>query len=152
VVMNYFGCMGGGLDDPSTLTRHTSSTGVNCTCGTATAVGLALEEFVHWTNGFLNGNSSRGIRDATDGSSNSILLGETIYQNLQLVRGWGSAWRMASTSNNQPCNVAGTFRAINSGKAIWDAYSNKMSDENLPNLLMNQVFGSQHVGGAHFAF
>ncbi|MEQ1825947.1 MAG: DUF1559 domain-containing protein, partial [Pirellula sp.] len=100
-------------------------------------------------------NSRKGIQDATDGTSNSILVGETIYQNMQINRGWGSGHRVNNTANNGPGNLTGTFRAINSGERVFKAYYNTVanpSDQNVHNHLMNSAFGSLHTGGAQFTY
>jgi prepilin-type N-terminal cleavage/methylation domain-containing protein/prepilin-type processing-associated H-X9-DG protein len=150
--MNYFACMGGGLDEPATSNRVASATGQNCTCGTVGAPFPNARFLIHWTNGFMHVNSKKKITDATDGSSNSIMIGETIYQNMQINRGWGSSHRTKNSANNGPGNITGTFRAINSGKALYEAFSDKTSDQNIHNHLMNTCFGSMHSGGAQFCF
>lgn len=150
--MNYFGCMGGGLDEPATANQTASVNGQNCTCGTVGAPFPSARFLIHWVNGFLHVNSNRGLRDATDGSSNSILVGETIYQNMQINRGWGSSHRTRHASNNGPGNITGTYRAINSGKLLYETFSNKTSDQNIHNHLMNTTYGSLHPGGANFCF
>jgi hypothetical protein len=150
--MNYFGCMGGGMDDPAAKNRQASAKGQMCNCGTVGAPFPSARFLIHWTNGFMHVNSNKGIRDATDGTSNAILVGETIYQNMQVNRGWASSHRTKHGSNNGPGNITGTFRAINSGKALYDAFSNKTSDQNIHNHLMNTCFGSMHTGGAQFCF
>ena len=150
VTMNYFACMGGGLDEPATTNRTPSAGGQNCTCGTVGAPFPNARFLVHWTNGFMHVNSRKGIKDATDGTSNSILVGETIYQNMQVNRGWGSGHRTRHGSNNGPGNITGTYRAINSGKALYEAFSDRETDQNIHNHLMNTCFGSLHAGGAQF--
>ncbi|MEQ1830128.1 MAG: DUF1559 domain-containing protein, partial [Pirellula sp.] len=107
--MNYFACMGGGLDEPATANKVVSPAipgrspgGQNCTCGTVAAAIPGSRFLIHWTNGFMHVNSRKGIQDATDGTSNSILVGETIYQNMQINRGWGSGHRVNNTANNGP--------------------------------------------------
>jgi prepilin-type N-terminal cleavage/methylation domain-containing protein/prepilin-type processing-associated H-X9-DG protein len=150
--MNYFGCMGGGLDEPATANRRASASSQNCTCGTVGAPFPNARFLIHWTNGFMHVNSKKTISDASDGTSNSILVGETIYQNMQVNRGWGSSHRTRHGSNNGPGNITGTYRAINSGKALYDAFSNRTTDQNIHNHLMNTCFGSLHSGGAQFCF
>jgi prepilin-type N-terminal cleavage/methylation domain-containing protein/prepilin-type processing-associated H-X9-DG protein len=150
--MNYFACMGGGLNEPANANRQASANGQNCTCGTVGAPFPNARFLIHWTNGFLHVNSKKRMADATDGTSNSILVGETIYQNMQINRGWGSSHRTRHGSNNGPGNITGTYRAINSGKALYEAFSNRQTDQNIHNHLMNTCFGSLHPGGAQFCF
>jgi prepilin-type N-terminal cleavage/methylation domain-containing protein len=148
--MNYFACMGGGMDEPATGNKVASATGQNCTCGTVGAPFPNARFLIHWTNGFMHVNSKKKLTDATDGTSNSIMIGETIYQNMQINRGWGSSHRTKHGSNNGPGNITGTYRAINSGKALYDAFSDRATDQNIHNHLMNTCFGSMHSGGAQF--
>jgi prepilin-type N-terminal cleavage/methylation domain-containing protein len=148
--MNYFACMGGGLDEPANANRQPSASGQNCTCGTVGAPFPNARFLIHWTNGFMHVNSKKRLLDASDGTSNSILVGETIYENMQIGRGWGTGHRTRHGSNNGPGNVTGTYRAINSGKALYEAFSNRTTDQNIHNHLMNTCFGSMHVGGAQF--
>jgi prepilin-type N-terminal cleavage/methylation domain-containing protein len=148
--MNYFACMGGGLDEPASGNRVASVSGQNCTCGTVGAPFPNARFLIHWVNGFMHVNSARGFRHASDGSSNSILVGETIYQNMQINRGWGSSHRTKHGSNNGPGNITGTYRAINSGHALYNAFSDRVSDQNIHNHLMNACFGSLHPSGATF--
>jgi prepilin-type N-terminal cleavage/methylation domain-containing protein/prepilin-type processing-associated H-X9-DG protein len=150
--MNYFACMGGGLDEPAGGNRQPSANGQNCTCGTVGAPFPSARFLIHWTNGFLHVNSRKTLEDAADGTSNSVLVGETIYQNMQINRGWGASHRTRHGSNNGPGNITGTYRAINSGKALYDAFSNRTTDQNIHNHLMNTCFGSHHSGGAQFCF
>jgi prepilin-type N-terminal cleavage/methylation domain-containing protein len=150
LTMNYFACMGGGLDNPAAANRTVSANGQNCTCGTVGAPFPSAAFLIHWTNGFMHVQSAKGLRNATDGSSNCILVGETIYQNMQINRGWGSSHRTRHGGNNGPGNITGTFRAINSGDELYNAFSNRTTDQNIHNHLMNTCFSSMHVGGAHF--
>lgn len=152
VVMNYSGCMGGGLDEPATANKTPSANNQNCTCGSVGATLPGARFLVHWVNGFLHVNSAKGLHDALDGSSNSILVGETIYGNMQILRGWGSGHRTRHANNNAPANLTGTYRAINSGRWIYETFSNKTSDQNIHNHLMTTCYGSQHPGGANFCF
>jgi prepilin-type processing-associated H-X9-DG protein len=149
--MNYFACMGGGMDEPATANRQPSVNGQNCTCGTVGAPIPGAKFLVHWTNGFMHVNSKKRIVDCLDGTSNSIMIGETIYQNMQINRGWGSSHRTKHGSNNGPGNITGTYRAINSGEQIYNT-GDKMSDQNIHNHLMNTCFGSMHSSGANFCF
>lgn len=151
-VMNYFACMGGGLDEPASANQTPSPNGQNCTCGTVGAPIPGARFLVHWVNGFMHVNSAKGLQDAVDGSSNSILVGETIYQNMQIVRGWGSGHRTRHANNNGPANLTGTYRPINSGRSLYETFSNKTSDQNIHNHLMTTTYGSQHPGGANFCF
>ncbi len=148
--MNYFACMGGGLDDPAGANKTASANGQNCNCGTVGAPFPSARFLIHWTNGFMHVNSKKGLRDATDGSSNCILVGETIYQNMQINRGWGTGHRTRNNGNNGPGNITGTFRAINSGDDLYLAFSNLTTDQNIHNHLMNTTYGSMHIGGAQF--
>jgi prepilin-type N-terminal cleavage/methylation domain-containing protein/prepilin-type processing-associated H-X9-DG protein len=148
--MNYFACMGGGQDDPATTNKTESVNGQNCTCGIVGAPLPNARFLIHWTNGFMFVNSRRKLENALDGTSNSILVGETIYQNMQINRGWGSGQRTKHANNNGPANITGTFRAINSGRTLYELHSNPNADQNVHNHLMNTTYASQHTGGANF--
>ena len=162
--MNYFACMGGGLDEPATANRRLTAVAATRrrTAPAARWGSLSqrpvpdpLDERLHARQSPRDARRAkvRGRTFATpDGTSNSILVGETIYQNMQINRGWGSSHRTKHASNNGPGNITGTYRAINSGKALYDAFSDRTTDQNIHNHLMNTCFGSLHPGGASSAW
>lgn len=155
---NYFGVMGGGSMNP--------------TFSSASSVGRAM-----WENGMLYRNSSVGMRDATDGTSNTLLIGETKYQRSPLlVAGasqeyftWASTYRAMGADSCSGSLAAVTDVPINSFKGDGATSDTAFADGNEANLrgtirqngttstliparqmLMNRAFSSAHTGGAHF--
>ena len=93
----------------------------------------------------------RDMRDALDGTSNSILVGETIYQNMQINRGWGSSHRTKHGVQQRPGQHHGHVSGDQLGQGdLYDAFSDMTTDQNIHNHLMNTCFGSLHPGGAQF--
>ena len=100
-----------------------------------------------YNNGILFLNSARGIKNITDGTSKTFLVGETIYQyNLPSEKffGWGQGARTSSDSYR--CflqNVAATKSQINS-KPQQDAAGIHA------HVIWQTTFSSSHPGGAQF--
>ena len=132
-INNYFGCMGGG-DPPTTTTSNT----IACV---DTASVYARTQFF---NGMLMINSNMSMRDCTDGSSNTFLVGETYYQGIEPLRGWWSSVRYNAFGSVQ--NLAGVADPINAGKGILLSIPTGGWPNNQ---IMNRGFSSQHIGGAH---
>lgn len=154
---NYFGVMGGG-----TLPAWT---------GASAHAGRAF-----WDNGVLYANSRTKMRDITDGTSNTFLVGETKYQlgpggrsSGTIRSGWASTIRGSGAVN---VSIPGTLAAatdvaINAFKGTGntgDTAFNEgtasrygtviISGSSVPatNCLQGRAFGSTHTGGCHFAF
>lgn len=81
-------------------------------------------------NGSLYQNSSVKMRDLTDGSSNTLLLGERDYKNHR-----GSIW---GGSTNHP----------DTNRNFLMSQTTQLTQINAAN---QNAFGSLHTGGAHFA-
>jgi len=139
---NYHGCTGGGIIAPPTSQGDANA--VACNVG----IGVSPEWVTVWKNGAFGVNSRRSFRDFTDGSSNIILVGETIYSEMEQVRGWGSGYRTVSDSNNPPANLSAAYHPINGGRNIYTSLSGGWN-QNLHNVLCSRGFSSSHVGGAH---
>lgn len=139
-VNSYHGCMGGG----AVVTTVTSNADG---CYGPTAPGGSISQF---TNGLLGVNSRHGIKDATDGTTNVILLGESVYQGMELLRGWFNGFRSNSATNAPPGNIIGTAGRINGGKAHYLAFTNRVNNQNIHNAINTIFFGSLHTGGCHF--
>lgn len=125
---NYFGVQGGGPTPP-------------CWDGATNS------RFV-FNNGVLYFNSKIGMRDITDGASNTFMLGETKYHiTLELTGNpvhyfsWASGPRNRTTSNTDliPSNTAATMEIINGVDPLFSW------------TYQSRYFGSHHVGGCHFA-
>lgn len=123
VSANYRGVQGGG----------------NFYCGTASRRFL--------TNGLLFPNSSISFRDITDGSSQTLLVGESHYNTTTANStngnyfGWASSSNL-NNSNRHSGNLAGAVGGINA--APVDPSKADPRDSQSHN------FGSFHVGGAQF--
>jgi prepilin-type N-terminal cleavage/methylation domain-containing protein/prepilin-type processing-associated H-X9-DG protein len=131
---NYFACQGGGVTPACTATDP-----------------FALQRMFFY-NGIFHANSKTRIMDIRDGSSLTILIGESRYAMTQSNRvmlpppqndayqGWDSPLRgYSGAAFSIPLNLCATRNPINSGgAAAFDT--------------MTSTFGSYHIGGAHFAF
>ncbi len=128
---NYFGVMGG------------------VTAGGQGAAWTAASSAPYeiYNNGILFLNSARGIKNITDGTSKTFLVGETIYQyNLPTEKffGWGQGAR--TNSDGLKCwlqNVAATKSRMNS-KPEQDAAGTH------PHVIWQTTFSSSHPGGTQF--
>ncbi|HWL07458.1 MAG TPA: DUF1559 domain-containing protein [Planctomicrobium sp.] len=151
---NYFGVMGGGEQLASWV--HAGS-----------MPGRAL-----WNNGTLYLNSSTRMRDLTDGSSNTVVIGETKYQLGPRARtnslertSWASSIR-GCVNTTSGVTAAITDVPINAYKGDGnsaDTLFTENSSGTLPNgigtvngtaathNLQGRAFSSAHTGGCHFA-
>jgi prepilin-type N-terminal cleavage/methylation domain-containing protein/prepilin-type processing-associated H-X9-DG protein len=129
---NYFGCQGGGVTPE------------------CTALDPGALQRMFFRNGVFFANSRTRITDIRDGSSNTLLIGETKYAMTKNDRhrsivddawqGWDSAIRAyGGATFSIPMNLCATRNPINSGAAA--AFDT-----------MTSTFGSYHTSGANFAF
>lgn len=95
------------------------------------------------TNGILHQNSRKSMRDITDGSSNTLLMGELSWDATKTgftehQRSWiqGSAGLAGDFESFSAKNVVGAINQV--GYTSGTNYFNDVS------------FGSMHTGGAHF--
>lgn len=146
---NYFGVMGGG--QASASWAHGSSHG------------RAM-----WNNGMLFMNSKMNMRDCTDGTSNTLIVGETRYQLGPGGRSDSHRFGWASTMRGTADNVSGTLAAVTDLSINpWDGDGNKgdtafgpstagtrgtVNGNNASHSLQSRAFGSMHTGGAQFVF
>ncbi len=144
VINSYSACMGGG-DVPTTPNTQNADA-----CSTATAFTGNAWLAAHFHNGLIGVNSKRSLADCTDGSSNVVLAGETIYPGMQPLRGWGCSVGTHAPGNRIPVNLTGTCDPINSGRRIYLSLTNGTSDQSIHNMIATRVFGSQHAGGCQF--
>ena len=129
---NYFGVQGGGTVSAALCTTNSN-----------------LRAF--FANGILYHNSNSRMRDITDGTSNTFLVGETRYQQTQAgyptaYMGWASS-DYFNASSGRPGVCAAAVNAINSPRtASGILHGGNGNTYNVYSL----TFGSFHTGGAHF--
>ena len=147
---NYMGVMGGGAN--------------NASCVSSSRHGRAM-----WNNGILHGNSSVKMRDITDGTNVTFIIGETKYQLGPRGRsdahrfGWASTIRGGQDFLGVGVLAAATDVRINE----WDGDGNKSDTAFGPNSTLafgtvngnnanhhfqGRTFGSKHRGGCQFGF
>ena len=130
---NYLACMGGG----------TGSSDFVCSMGGRGGF---------YQNGIFYNNSQTKLKDLTDGSMYVVLLGETIYVShtdyitQQAFASWDSTYR-AYTGSQGPAATCATEKGINSSTLSPTTVSYSTIAATTSN-----TFGSQHMGGAQFAF
>lgn len=92
-------------------------------------------------------NSGIGIRDLTDGTSNTIVVGERAFRFEGLAVGAGNALGFGMTSDNGASYIGSYSRSALSiyGIPYWGI---NQSVTNLND--QTRGFSSNHVGGAHF--
>ncbi len=137
------------LNSPLSVYRCPSDTGkatgdktwgVSNYAGNYGSVTTAAHSFVQFTDGIFFGNSNIKIRDITDGTSNTILVGEVS------IRQYGIANRSLG---------AGTWPGLNQNKQ-WDmltrstAASSGINQSTGVSNTAQDGFGSFHEGGAQF--
>ena len=126
---NYHGVMGG-----------VSASGQ----GAAHTLNSACCKYEIYNNGILFLNSAIGIKNITDGTSKTFLVGETIYQYLPRTHyGWGQGARTEQYGSGFLVNVAATKNVINSMSQQAAAGSHAY-------VIMQTTFSSSHPGGAQF--
>jgi prepilin-type N-terminal cleavage/methylation domain-containing protein/prepilin-type processing-associated H-X9-DG protein len=142
-VNNYYACMGGGP-------IMTSVVNTDDGCYNPSVPGGAIAQF---TNGLIGVNTRNGFRHCTDGSSNIVMLGESAYQGIELLRGWFNGIRSDTTSANQPPgNICGTAGVPNGGQRHYINFQGTTTNNlNIHNALNTLYFGSQHAGGCQIA-
>ncbi len=143
-INNYYACMGGG----PIVTGANQNTVDGCY--TPNVPGGSIAQF---TNGLIGVNTKNGFRNCTDGTSNVVMLGESAYQGIELLRAWFNGMRVNVNGGNQPPgNIAGTAGVPNGGQRHYlNFQGTATNNRNIHNALNTLYFGSQHVGGCQMA-
>jgi prepilin-type processing-associated H-X9-DG protein len=106
------------------------------------------------SNGILSWNSKTKIGHISDGSSNTYLVGESIYMitpsgSRNTTRaGWASSARTDSSCT--PVVLAGAVFSINSGPGSGSSRDGWSSSTDARNVA-SATFGSEHTGGCNMA-
>lgn len=140
VPASYRGCAGGLIASDDLSTRP---------AGFNTAAHRALEEAN--LDGMFYGCSKVQMRDITDGTSNTILLGESRTSEYVKDGQQMDYWLFGSpqTGGWVLGGIGGTEYSEGLGSAVVRINANL--DPNFHGTLMEMAFGSYHVGGAQFA-
>jgi prepilin-type processing-associated H-X9-DG protein len=166
-ICTYYGSMGGG--DTRTVNRSVdddaNSQNWMAPCHNtnpgATLGDLGSNERLFWNNGILYLNSNVHLQQVRDGSSNTLLVGETMwvgladnYPNGGGGRGfwwtWASGTRTHATCCGVMFNLAGTFTPINQPWFDFtreQGYSREGAARRHGQIMHG--FSSWHDGGAH---
>ncbi|MCA9115649.1 MAG: DUF1559 domain-containing protein, partial [Planctomycetaceae bacterium] len=106
-----------------------------------------------YNNGVLYANSQTRMRDLTDGSSNTFMLGETKYMVTKdgttstFYLGWSSSIRLGSGSTMpHPVTMAAAREQINSRTVTGGTAPSSGNDSRTS---YSRLFGSFHEGGCH---
>ena len=144
-VTNYFGVMGGGTLPASTRGEAQNSTDLD-------NVWYSTSHPRYWfRNGVILPDWSCAIKDVTDGTSSTYMLGEGIYQFTRTLGAGNSVdgtWSWASTAldpylnTTGPCTITGASSSINS----------EMPSTTMGDGLAGRLFGSYHPRGCQMMY
>ncbi len=124
-LLSYMGVMGGGIWDSSSSTYD-----FQCRASSDPLRG-------NDTNGMLYHNSGTKFRDATDGTTNVIMVGESRYQTHNRPDGKNFGWASSANINNLWCMPATLASALAPINSLQEASHSTQS----------RCFGSYHPGG-----
>jgi prepilin-type N-terminal cleavage/methylation domain-containing protein/prepilin-type processing-associated H-X9-DG protein len=120
---------------------------VGVTCGSFTTTpsietpGKAKPTGVFWQNSHV------GLRDITDGTSNTFMLGERAWKYKNVIAGAANAIGFSSETNQQDAN--GGIKSNSCAVLGYGYYG--INSTRMRLMHMVRAFSSSHPGGAHFA-
>jgi len=144
--LNYLGVQGGG-----------DQAAAQCQTGT-----VASNRRLRFNNGLLHTNSKVRMRDITDGTSHTFIVGESRWWSYLHTNpgfdnyfSWASADRTA-TSSSHTIVLAAAVDPLNNPMTDYDASQPWVNASGSPTNTLylgthTRCFGSRHPGGAHFA-
>ena len=119
------------------------------TLGNSGCAATSTANFILYSNGVSFINSSIGLKDITDGSSNTYLMGETKYMvHTQVNSGKAGCWACSAFLNGSwryYVNMMAAVEPVNKLPSGLDLTTAPNSDEAAP----GRCFGSWHTGGCH---
>lgn len=106
-------------------------------------------------DGMFFGCSDTRIRDITDGTSNTLMIGESFTDPGYVKDGQGmDYWLFGAPQTGgwdcRPGDRGGTEYSEGLGSTYWHI-NTRIRDPSVPGVIMELTFGSYHVGGAQFA-
>ncbi|HIF00629.1 MAG TPA: DUF1559 domain-containing protein [Planctomycetes bacterium] len=105
-------------------------------------------------NGMFYGCSSTRMRDITDGTSNTVMIGESFTDPSYVKDGQGmDYWLFGAPQTGgwdcRPGDRGGTEHSEGLGSTYWHI-NTRIRDPSINGRIMELTFGSYHIGGAQF--
>ncbi len=104
-------------------------------------------------DGMFYGCSSKRMRDLTDGTSNTIMIGESYTDPTYVKDGQGmDYWAFGAPQTGGWDCIPGDLGGTEYSEGLGSCFSkiNSRKDPTIAGVLMEMSFGSYHVGGAQF--